>query len=446
MSRSFSLWAFGLILVSEVLYFVYAVLAFHNKGWLPSPFYFDVSDTFMDFYNTAYWSYNEGRYDLWRSIYPMFSFLLGHYMTNPECVLKVQDAFELRSCDPRAIGYLFAAYLIGSALVAKVVIDTMGSKNKLSARILVFLFFWLSVLLCLPGLIAIERGNFIVFAFLALSFVAASHLGIVSAVCLAIAISLKQYLAVLLVVPYVKKQFGYVGLVLLGVVCLQSISMVFVPESHADLLLENMVGFNGSMAISFFDKMWNPTSIQAWVKVFDNATEVLKFLPYDIATFIGVAMSLVVAINRLCFIAGILLLLNSGVQKLEDSYLIFYLLLGLLVVTDSIGGYGLLLLVPFWGKTFRYMRVVCPMAALGIVVLYVPFEIPFSPERPCDMFFSYLGNIACDGYSKVTLGAYMRPIILMLLHLWMVLDFVKVTEWFNNSSEIERVISLENRV
>jgi hypothetical protein len=42
---------------------------FHYQGYLPAPFVFDVSDTFMDWFNTAYYAHNNGGYSAWSSAY-----------------------------------------------------------------------------------------------------------------------------------------------------------------------------------------------------------------------------------------------------------------------------------------------------------------------------------------------------------------------------------------
>ena len=362
MKLAFAGYCLALIALSEVLYFLYAFYFFDRSGWLPPPFYFDVYDTFIDFYATLYWSLDEGRYEVWRSIYPMFPFLLGRLMVSPECLGKVLDPFELRSCDPNAVAYLVVALFLGSVIVAGKLQRVIFPAPLIGFKMPMFILIWISVLISVPGLMAIERGNFIIFAFLALSLVAARGYGIVSAVCLALAISVKQYLVVLLIVPYVKQQFGYMGLVISGVVGLQLIALLFVPESHPDLLLENMVGFNNETAISYFDKIWNPTSIQAWTKVFENSQEILKFLSFDSVNFMTTMLVLLGWAIRLSFLLGVLFMFNPRVRELDGAFLMFYLLVGLLVSTDSIGGYGLLLLVPFWGAAFRHFSATSPLS------------------------------------------------------------------------------------
>jgi hypothetical protein len=59
-------------LLSVYYYFMY----FADNGYLPSPFVFDKSDSFMDLFHPMWWASNEGRYTEWASVYPPLNFIL----------------------------------------------------------------------------------------------------------------------------------------------------------------------------------------------------------------------------------------------------------------------------------------------------------------------------------------------------------------------------------
>ena len=48
----------GMVLV--IAGFVRLANIFFYQGYLPAPFVFDIGDTFMDWFNTAYWAHNPG--------------------------------------------------------------------------------------------------------------------------------------------------------------------------------------------------------------------------------------------------------------------------------------------------------------------------------------------------------------------------------------------------
>jgi len=64
-----------LILIINALGLAYYISHVIEYGYLPSPFVYDKSDTFMDLFNTMYWAYYEGRYTDWGSVYPPLGFL-----------------------------------------------------------------------------------------------------------------------------------------------------------------------------------------------------------------------------------------------------------------------------------------------------------------------------------------------------------------------------------
>ncbi|MGQ2930255.1 MAG: hypothetical protein ACT6Q3_07275, partial [Sphingopyxis sp.] len=70
---------------------------FLEFGYLPQPFVFDTNDTFMDWFNTAYWANNPGIYNVWRSIYPPLSFVFLDATSLPGCYLH--NSFTARDCD-----------------------------------------------------------------------------------------------------------------------------------------------------------------------------------------------------------------------------------------------------------------------------------------------------------------------------------------------------------
>jgi len=50
----------GAVLILLGLLRVYMLV--NSNGYLPAPFVFVVSDTFMDWFNTAFWAHNGGAY------------------------------------------------------------------------------------------------------------------------------------------------------------------------------------------------------------------------------------------------------------------------------------------------------------------------------------------------------------------------------------------------
>lgn len=121
---------------------------------LPHPFNSDPSQSFMDFYNTAYWANNAGTYRIWHSVYPPLSFLFTRLITNHSCY--TQEPMLARTCDLAAVRFIFAIFFANSILVFLAL--------RRSAVVAVVPR---SVALCLglPMLYGLELGNLIITCF-----------------------------------------------------------------------------------------------------------------------------------------------------------------------------------------------------------------------------------------------------------------------------------------
>jgi hypothetical protein len=68
-----------------VLVALRGVVYFAINGYLPEPFFYESSDTWMDWFNTAWWAHNKGIYDSWASIYPPISFVILRVLGISHC-------------------------------------------------------------------------------------------------------------------------------------------------------------------------------------------------------------------------------------------------------------------------------------------------------------------------------------------------------------------------
>jgi hypothetical protein len=404
----------AVLLLGELSYCAFALGFFHKHGAFPAPIYLNASDSFMDLYHTVFWSWNEGRFEKWHSIYPMFVFMLGKLFSNPACVSVATDAFQIRECNPGAFLYLVLAYLIGAFVSALIIIRTLDSELKGKLKYVLIVAWTLIVLFSVSGLFALERGNFIIFAFLFLALATYFKTDWRSVVFFALAISVKQYLVVLLIVPFLNKNYKYVFLVLLGMVIANLVALFYVPEAHFDLLFQNMLGFATTKEISIFDKIWFPTSISSYSRVL-NSEQALN-LGHGINEVVKPLLNFFLWVVRAVFVAGILRLFFSNNIKSEAGNTFLYLLIGMLCSTDSLGGYAIILLFPFLGKALKSNSSF--YCWLLIFALLVPLEIPFWPSRYCDNL-SYLSGLYCNGSIAVSLWSYVRPMVLILILFWM---------------------------
>lgn len=124
-------------------------------SYLPSPFFYEPSDTFADWFNTAFWSRQVGVYDTWRSVYPPLSFIVLRMLTNDQCYAEFRDlessaGYDARSCDWFGLSMIFLFFIINVVLTFK----TLRKINPETAA-----FRTICVAVSMPMLNALERGN-----------------------------------------------------------------------------------------------------------------------------------------------------------------------------------------------------------------------------------------------------------------------------------------------
>ncbi len=192
----------SLIVLIQVLGVSYFVLHFHTQQYLPSPFVYDKSNTFMDLFNPLYWANNEGRFDIWKSIYPPLNFIILKiisFIFNEES--RIINAFAMRGEGQAIIlfysmiFFIFPVFLVTSAKWEKVV------KNKYQA-----LLWYLIIITNAPLLFMFERGNLILLCFTSLPLLL-SEFWLLRIVAMSILVNIKTYFVGVAIVLIIKKNY-----------------------------------------------------------------------------------------------------------------------------------------------------------------------------------------------------------------------------------------------
>jgi hypothetical protein len=428
--KIYKLKIFGaLLLAAQIIFLIYVAFIFLKKGYLPAPFFYDPFDTFMDFFNTNYWANMPGRYQEWKSIYPIFTFFLAQWITPDSCI-NAASPLALRDCSANSVWFLLASYLSGAIACAVLVIRQINIAGL--KRAAAFLLITTMVFLSLPGLFALERGNYILVAFLFLALSECCGRNWKGALFLALAINIKQYLLLLWLVPLLRRRYGYLMTCVLFSFCINLIAMIFVPEQHYFMLFGNMLGFSQEEYPSYFEKMWYAISFSAWAGA-------LQFSAY-----IGHSLSPIVlktgkfAVYSMRWISVGLALVSFFVQSRRASEISWELsslltLLALLVVTGSPGGYALILLLPYLLVILARQELLPPL--ILIFILYCPLDITLGPhywERRVD----YLSGRNVSDYAGLTLGSYLRPGALVLLMTYLIFE---ISGWKSNKNKLGNI-------
>lgn len=378
-------------------------------GKLPQPFIFDFNDTFMDWFNTAYWSHNPGAFTVWRTVYPPLSFVFLKFVGLPGCYRN--NGVAARDCDYVGIIAIVACYIL--CTIAAALVFRHRDRFTWPFRSVAFG-------LGLPLLFTFERGNLILPAFL---FFALAHGGMVRspwtrAVAVGITINFKPYLLLPVLALAWKRDWRELERAGLATVAVYLVSYGIVGSgSLAEMASNtaNWVSFTGGL---LFEGIYYSTSFTPFLQFDTPLFPVRDVIPS--ATVDAILFTIPIVI-RLSQAMALLTLAGAWLQpRALPLHRIATLILAAYLVGQSPGGYTevflvfLLFLEPWRGKG--------PVVALVAgYLLSVPYDYVLSNiiTLSGDAWLSGRPVVASFG---VSVGIFLRPALIVLLFWGLAID------------------------
>ena len=379
---------------SGMIYYLYFLYA---NGYLPPPFFFDSSNTFMDLFNPMYWVYDDGRYTDWKSVYPPLNFVIlkllniafmGHTNGDPE--------FMRENSSLLIAGFCFI-YLVLPAFVLR---TKIWINYTLRQKILIYF----AIIFSSPMLFALERGNLIIFCPVILAFVLSK--GLVRSLSIAVLINFKPYFVLLAFVYLIRRRWKWLALCILfsGLICLESGLLV---DKNFLRFITNMFEFSEASVFSLREVLAMPSSISAFSYVFRNPdAEMLASMLLGYGVPISAAG--IESVKWLVILSSFAMLFTKA-PIAKDSEIILVLAAVITNLSNTVGGYSLIFYIPLIPVliTMKYKRIYVTILSL----MAVPLD-----------FIPLLGYYAGEGYSFVSnsyvrinwtlgLGSAVRPIV-----------------------------------
>lgn len=386
----------GVTLFLSCLNFLYVGWFYSSYMYLPPPFIFDKANTFMDFYNTLYWSGRDGIYSVWNSVYPPLNFQLlqVYQLIFMDDISRIGDGFEIRKQTGTAIlpliGVYVASLLIAVRISFKVVVDA-------KKQLIIFLIFLLS-----PAfLFALERGNLIIFSIPILSWYVFSKSQIGKALALAVLVNMKPYFVIFYIVQLLNARTHRENKDLLFLAPVFSIIIFLVTglllNQEFYLIIENLLGFaSNSALLSPGEVLAFPSSIGAFAYFRGLVTELA------ISPIVGYLAKFLIFV----YLTKSLLLiykLRVGFDDISIFTIIF-----ITNYSISTGGYGVLYYIPILAllykqKNYALLTLITASMYVGIWDL-----IPIYGHAIGDMEV-YLSDKKVNIESFISLGSIIRP-------------------------------------
>ena len=250
-------------LILEVIGFLSVVAGFFNLariffkfGYLPAPFVFDVNDTFMDWFNTAFWAHNSGAYSVWGSIYLPLSFVITGLVGDPRCYST--HPFDARDCDVVGIVFIVLTYVACVAVTAV----ALYRRDRSTA-----LFRTIGIALGGPLLFALERGNLIMIAYIAFVLLVGGLIRSkkATAAVAAVLINMKVYLLFPVLAFGIKRQWRTLELCGLAALGLYLASLVIVNAGTPMELARNLETWFNLRAGTVWDEVLFSTTYKPYL-------------------------------------------------------------------------------------------------------------------------------------------------------------------------------------
>ena len=379
------------------------------RGWLPPPFVFDVNDTFMDWFNTAYWAHNPGAYNVWGTVYAPLSFVFLKFVGFGTCYRN--NPFDARDCDWLGITSILTIYA-GCAIVAALSYYRADRKTALFRSV--------SYGFGLPLLYALERGNTITVAlfFFILIFGELVRARGGLAFCAAMIINLKTYLVFPMVAFAIRRRWRTLELCGITTVLLYLITLMIYGSGTPGELYYNLQTWFRLVNSNVWDQVYYSTSYAPFLEFDTKQYPVRDFIEQRYIDFVKVLIPIAIYSTRgLCLLTMLTAWFHPNV--LPKHRLAFFALMQAFVA-QSPGGYGqifityLVFLEP-WTNWRTGVALICAY------LLSMPYDYVIGNFYTYERAAWLSGRIADTAFG-ISVGATIRPGLLLIMTWTLALD------------------------
>jgi hypothetical protein len=375
----------------------------NNTGKLPQPFFINANDTLMDWINPAYWAHNRGAYFAYESVYPPLSFVFLKFFSFPSCYRF--DNIADRDCDWLAPIVLLTFYAF--AVVAVFGVYWKRDRRTAIPRTC-------AIVVGLPMLYALERGNLIVVCFL--FFVLAEgrllRSRLLKAVSSALMINFKPYLLLTLAAHLIKRRWRWVEAVTIWGLVIYLVTFGLYGDGTPGQLIQNEIGFGAppNTIVNLEWSFFNSTYITFYHLIqssFDMThfvgSQPVELMEWWIPTLIHIGEFGVM----LCFLGA---LWKPGIAS---TYRLTALSIAVVLTSTNAGGYSQVLLF-FLVLMERWEGPATITAIIITYILSVPVDIPIT-TLAYSQGVSWLTNRVVGVDIDLTVGQIVRPALVLII-------------------------------
>ena len=388
---------------------VNVAIRFHYDGKLPVPFVFDTNDTFMDWFNTAFWAHNWGAFDNWRTVYPPLSFVFLKIFGISSCYAA--SGFVGRDCDWVGITAILFWYGLGSAVAAL-------AFWRADPRTAVFRSVCFA--LGLPWLFTLERGNLILpcFTFFALAHGNLIRSPFLRALATAITINFKPYLVLPTFAWALKRRWRLLELAGIVTIFVYLLTFAILGDGTPGQLFANTLNFVQVVNGMVYEFVTYSTSYGPFLEFNTYKFPARDFVPSSVVDALVFWIPIVIHASQAL---ALLTLVGSWLQpRALGTSRLALLLLAAYLIGSSPGGYAETFLV-FLLFLERWER------PGPIIALTMGYLLSVSYDYPLGNFAvlhntSWLGGRTVEAPVGMAIGMFLRPGLIVVMFWALALD------------------------
>ena len=383
----------------------YTLIFLGMNGYLPPPYFYEPSGTFMDFSAPATFAHTRGAYDTFATIYPPLSFVLLKFVSWGPCYsMDVNET--ARDCDTYGIAWLVIIYAVDAFLIWR----TFRKLDPATALPRTFA-------LCagLSMTYALERGNVLLFCFTCLilaygPLVKSARLRWLFA---GLAVNFKVYLIGTIFAQLLKRRWRWFEGAMLTSLVIYLVTYALYGEGSPSVIARNLTAYAGAFQQASLLEFWYPSSLQPIRLLLQGDTQ------FPVITALG-SQTLAVAgtIVRAIILATTLAIVAAAAAAwwrpgAVPMHRLILLSIGIAVINSEAGGYTQMILIFFvFFETWRGIG--RPMAIVTAYLLCIALDFPIEQVPPV-VRDSYLGGREVIAHYSVGVGTLLRPVLIHLM-------------------------------
>lgn len=409
-SRRTALWIEAGFALAIVLAFAALMLESFRKGYAVQPFIYNTFDTYMDWFNTAFWAWDPvGAFQNWGTVYPPASFVFLRLLTEQACYIG--EPISARDCDWIGRYALYATYAMAVACAARLYWKT----DRATAP-----FRTIAIALGLPLVFALERGNLIIvtLVFTLIGFSPLIGSARLRWLAVAAAINFKVYLIAGLAGFFARRKWLALEASVLLTAVLYAASWTILGAGSPAEVLANIRYFADAAVTHTWQDVYYASTLTSLERLMTETPGMLKFVGSRTVEGIAVAVPLAVRTAQAACVAAILAAFVRPASA--PAWRVSAIGIGLAITSSEAGGYTHLLVLALvflepWRGGLRIAALVCAY------LLSIPNDVMITYITHTSQF-SWWANGDVLGDFGVAVGNIVRPILMLLILIFLSLD------------------------